>query len=77
MSNLLYTRYRFSADNERIRLEVVGTKCEIHGSRALKKDMGIWDFHVTSGENASFKTKHFQFHVSMNGTYQMQYCFER
>ena len=77
MLNLLCNLFCFSADNERIRLEVVGTKCEIHGSRALKKDMGIWDFHVTSGENASFKTKHFQFHVSMNGTYQMQYCFER
>ena len=63
----------FRADNERLRLEVVGTKCKIFGAQALKKDVGIWDFHVASGENASYKTKHFQFHVSINGTYKIQY----
>ena len=73
MSNLLYNWYLFSADNERIRLEVIGNKCEIQGAQALKKDVGIWDFHVASGESASQKTKHFQFYVSINGTYKMQY----
>ena len=63
----------FSADNERIRLEVIGNKCEIHGAQALKKDVGIWNFHVTSGEYASYKSKVFQFHVSLNGTYKIQY----
>ena len=75
MSNQLYTRYRFSADNERIRLEVIGTTCVIHGAQALKKDAGIWDFHVAAGENASQKVKHFQFYISVNGTYETLYIF--
>ena len=75
MLNSLNILNLLSADNERIRLEVSGTKCVIHGTQALKKDVGIWDFHVATAENGSQNVKHFQFYISVNGTYEALYIF--
>ena len=63
----MYISFLCSSDHDRIRLKVVGTQCTIHGSNALEKDQGIWDFYISAGNDSSFHKKHFQFHVFVNG----------
>ena len=63
----MYISFLCSSDHDRIRLKVAGTQCTIHGTNALEKDKGIWDFYISAGKDASFHEKHFHFHVSVSG----------
>ena len=56
-----------STDNNRLQLKVIGNQCVVHGSAALPKDQGVWDFYVLAGKDASQRKKHYQFYVSVNG----------
>ena len=66
-SILTSVSFNCSTDHDRIRLKVVGTQCTIHGTNALEKDQGIWDFYVSAGKDGAYHKKHYQFHVSVNG----------
>ena len=59
--------FPFSTDHDRITLKVDGNKCTIHGTNALEKDQGVWDFYILAGKDASHHKKHFQFYVSISG----------
>ena len=61
---VIFISFLCSSDDDRIRLKVSGTQCTIHGTNAMEKDQGIWDFYISAG---SFNKKHYQFRVSVSG----------
>ena len=60
----IYISFLCSSEHGRIRLKVAGSQCTIHGTNAMAKDQGIWDFYISAG---SFNKKHYQFRVSVSG----------
>ena len=66
-SVLIYISFHCSSDHDRIHLKVTGTRCTVHGTNALEKDQGVWDFYILAGKDTTFHKKHFQFHVSVSG----------
>ena len=53
---------------DRIHLIVSGNQCAIYGTKALKKDAGLWNFKIMTEKDGLYHTRHIHFHANVVGT---------